>query len=560
MEGEFIQAQARLQRERDRQLEAARRQRERERAERRQAEEMEAARQQAKRERELAEERRREDEELERQANGGLWLMQVLRAVPDETALESNRVTLPASMLVALAERDALSSNAVTFELALLDEHGGVLSTTCAGVDAFTADEGTVKLPVKTALSLSKGARHLDAQTRVRVKYVVLDRHAKVTATVQPLGDGFHVDGASTVNIDLPQVLARALRSGMVISQGDFIPLRHEGKTYVLVVRKLAPEAREMLTDTELAVDLMPSENVTLAHEREAAAQTELAARQERARQRLAALAAEPAAGEADTVLLRARLPSGAVHTRRFRRAAAFGDVLEWTAGLCEAEPRQVAVVQAAPGQPQHMLGFEFASTTLAALGLGGSFFVKVSAAAAVAGDGDAAAPARQPTPANSPWALATRHAETVLDKHLEEQTGEEAPVGDETTSVDMFRLLVDAGAKPAAAGRACQNHLASLRQLKASGLLGPEADGARVVALLERFNGGVARVADQLFNEVSSADEVSRAGTTSPSRDWARELHSLGEMGLDVSDARRVVDLLESNAGDLQKVVDLLL
>ncbi len=55
------------------------------------------------------------------------------------------------------------------------------------------------------------------------------------------------------------------LRDSLALSEGDWIPLRHEGRTYHLVVRRLEPEPALLLLDTDVEVDLLPSEAVERA-------------------------------------------------------------------------------------------------------------------------------------------------------------------------------------------------------------------------------------------------------------------------------------------------------
>jgi hypothetical protein len=50
------------------------------------------------------------------------------------------------------------------------------------------------------------------------------------------------------------------LRDSLALSEGDWIPLRHEGRTYHLVV-----EPALLLLDTDVEVDLLPSEAVERA-------------------------------------------------------------------------------------------------------------------------------------------------------------------------------------------------------------------------------------------------------------------------------------------------------
>ena len=88
-----------------------------------------------------------------------------------------------------------------------------------------------------------------------------IERFPKLRVRVQPLGKGFHVEENSQVaNIDLKSILQRVLSQQTTITQNDLIPIRHEGRTYILAVRELWPEPQAVLLDTDVEVDLMPSE------------------------------------------------------------------------------------------------------------------------------------------------------------------------------------------------------------------------------------------------------------------------------------------------------------
>jgi hypothetical protein len=588
MESEFASASQRQARARAKNLELAKKRQEKERDEARVVEDAERSRQAAKRERDMHEALQRAREQEELSSTGGVRVVRVLQAVPDH-ALETDRVTLPPSLLAALTEQDALSSarGPMTFELALLDDDDDqVVSMTHAGVREFTAAEGSIGLPVKTALSLSKG-RRLDASSRVRVKYVVLDRHARVRASVQPLGEGFHEGATAVVNIDLKSVMERALTSCTVLSQGDLVPLRHDGRTYTLRVQSLDPEPQCLLLDTELEIDLLPAESVTLAQQAKEQLARQLAERDVRAQQRLQRLAPEPPAASA-AVAIRARLPSGAQATRRFQRAGPLELVFEWIAALAKTDPGELELVlPMLPGQAPRTLTFAQASESLTSLGLVArteSLHVRHVPLPA-----EASAPPRLDTPADSPWAVARVKAESSLDQHLRDLGAQSTLMEqdqDRTSSVDMFKLLVQCGAEPNLAARACQNHLGALRTLKALGLVGETTtNGASVVGLLEKFNGGVTRVADALLapspfpvqpdGELQHSlpdahpEELQRFPLPAPppppppppTRDWSNEIESLQEMGMDVASQRElVVHLLEQHGGSIERVVEKLL
>jgi hypothetical protein len=242
-------------------------------------------------------------------------------------------------------------------------------------------------------------------------------------------------------------------------------------------------------------------------------------------------------------------------------------DVFEWLAGLCECEPQQVELVQSIPGMSTRLTTYApaVAQASIREAGFTArqeSVLVRVGGMDAA----EAAVPPRMPTPADSLWVQATRKAESSLDKDLKDNNinvmDEEDQ--DKTSNVEMFSILVAAGAEAKSAAKCCQRYLSSLRKLKASGLIEGN-DGARIVRLLDKYNGGVTRVADALFKSATPGMDQQReeGGSSSGSeddKDWSQEISSLGEMGLDVSNRVLLVSLLEQSQGNLQRVIEQLL
>jgi ubiquitin fusion degradation protein 1 len=249
----------------------------------------------------------------------------VLKAVPS-TKTAGDRVTLPVSALEELDPQGVLDTQntPLTFELSI---EGG--ATTHAGVAEFVADEGTIGLPPKTALSLTKGS-DWDILKQVKIRYVKLGRYPKTSATFQPRGSGFHTAGQDIVNIDIKTVLERTLHDHTTLTKGDWFPLRHEGVTYEIVVRDLQPEDALSVIHTDMEVDVMMSEvaeeeelQKKAAEDRmakEAMAAVERATRAlQRAAEKREAMAPEPAADEMSGVVrLVVRMPDGSKQERRF--------------------------------------------------------------------------------------------------------------------------------------------------------------------------------------------------------------------------------------------------
>ncbi|KAJ1458597.1 hypothetical protein M885DRAFT_91114 [Pelagophyceae sp. CCMP2097] len=292
--------------------------------------------------RELEDERARLVALRRARLTGGIdWQSRGLRVVP--AARDGDRVELAASALGELTSLGALDSSPLMFEVELDvaddavpmdvdgggggDDDGGDAAderlavnrrATHAGVESFTAVEGTIGLPPKTLLSLVRGdggvaARLERGELRLRVRYVQLRRASECRASLRPRRDGFFAGGAESADVDLKAVLEAELGRGRhtTLSRGDWLSVRHDGRTVHLVVEQLDPDDALCIVSTDLEVDVLPSESVDDAAKRVAAAAVAAAAQLEHraahAAQCRAELAAPPpaAAGAAVRVLLR---------------------------------------------------------------------------------------------------------------------------------------------------------------------------------------------------------------------------------------------------------------
>jgi len=423
----------------------------------------------------------RERLERERLLNDGVRYLAKLKPYPSSRT--DDKLELPASALEELERQGALERGTLlTFEVGLpgiVRAAGGALQTgsfgrTHAGVAEFTAEEGTVGVPPRVALCLTKGSglETLQAVEQVEVRYVRLPRASKSRVRFQPRGQGFHAGGLKNVHIDLEHVLQESLRGHTALTEGDWLPIRHKGYTYELVVRELEPDASLALLDTDLTVEVLPSEQTEAelkAEEdrkaREEAIQIEAEARAaqrlERARLRALFVAPEPDAGP-DVVQLLLRLPSGGRLQRRFGRAQPLEQVLAWVESepSTNVEPGNFRLVQKWPGHCRE-LGPTEAETTLAVLGfsrqealflqLPGSEVPEKDAPDALEPDAEpqthiagTSAPSgsavERPT-RNGAWSAAEERAHEVLDKRLE---GEGTP----TSAISTQRNLAECSGK----------------------------------------------------------------------------------------------------------------
>ena len=156
--------------------------------------------------------RKQEAKEQEEKFKGVANVALHLRAVPVQD-MTTDRITLPPSVLQLLLDQEKEEEGSIyTFEVSL-----GANSTR-AGVLEFSAQEGTVGIPVKTASSLLHGGSRLDM---VKVTRVNTPAASRVVARVQPRREGFLVEGADHINLDLKALLEATLRNHLVLRWVD---------------------------------------------------------------------------------------------------------------------------------------------------------------------------------------------------------------------------------------------------------------------------------------------------------------------------------------------------
>lgn len=534
---------------------------------------IQAAMEQDVREREFARiqaedvERRRVEQEAF--INGGVQYHAQLRPVPSDRT--DDKLVLPPSVIEHLDRQGGLNGGVITFAVSV---PGG--SATHAGVAEFTAEEGTVHVPLRVALSLTKGAglHSLAACGQVQIRFLRLPSRKKCLVRLQPRGQGFHLGGMKAVKMDLEHVLLESLRGHTALTEGDWLPIRNNGITYNLVVRELTPERQLLLIDTELSVDIMPSEQTEaeiqeeeaerLREEADArAADAREQARLQRAEAKAAMLDEEPPAGP-EAVQILVRMPSGARLQRRFARGCNFQRVLDWV----ESEPTSLVaagsfrLVQKWPGHARE-IGPSEAGETLEKLGFARQealFLQHVFEETPEAGHLEAAgstievgeaehsgesvsfirlpertAPVPQPlghasvagsaaedSGAATAWAAAEERALQALDQRIDgvvtatdvlsaEPELEEIRGQD---LADVFERLVALGMPPHEAAAAAKRFAPQLREL---GDMGFE-NWTEAVQLLERYNGRLLRVANLLSESVgmpAANPTPSRTSTT---------------------------------------------
>ena len=293
--------------------------------------------------------------EEERRITAGITYAENLLAF--EVAGEGDKITLPPSALESLTKQDALAQGPMLFQVSLVaaPTMPGA-RTSHVGVLEFSAEEGTVGLPLKVRKSLCGGEEKRVELGQVRVKYIRLEKGTY--AKFQP-----RTAGLSQVP-ELKAMLEMNLHNHATLSVGDLLQVWFRGKCFDLRVVELEPDPAVTVIDTDLTVDVdVPEEQPPPPESAPSAASGAAASKQvspprtlggstlggsssgstssaaapaaappsdEEERRRagaLAALAPEPADGDADVVSLLIRKPDGSMVARRFGKAQPFADV-----------------------------------------------------------------------------------------------------------------------------------------------------------------------------------------------------------------------------------------
>mmetsp|Transcript_1289 Transcript_1289/g.1533 ORF Transcript_1289/g.1533 Transcript_1289/m.1533 type:complete len:533 (-) Transcript_1289:1529-3127(-) len=272
-----------------------------------------------------------------------IFITDLLKAYPVEKS-NSNKIVLPHSLLEEIHKKKVWDNRPpgkpLIFELSVADPvTTDVIAETHVGVDDFTAPAGKIGLPYKTALSLTKerGIGWLKENPLVFLRYVEIETTPETTMSIQPRGKGFHNDDESVVQLDIKSLLERTLKNHFVLTKEDWIPLFHEGRKYELIVQDLKPNDVIDVLNTDLTVDILPSEETSEEIEAREKASEEYKAfmskRKSRNDEKLSKLSSnpEPAKEKKDSyVNVRVKLPKGGSPRRRFDISNQYGLILDW--------------------------------------------------------------------------------------------------------------------------------------------------------------------------------------------------------------------------------------
>ncbi|KAE8972038.1 hypothetical protein PR003_g26672 [Phytophthora rubi] len=456
----------------------------------------------------IAELERQERQALEEQRlTGGIKYLQQLRPVP--TASDGDKISLPVSALEELNPQNALELGVFTFELSFdqqqqQQEEPKEKRLTHAGVLEFVAEEGTVGLPPKVAASLFGHSRQLPDS--IQVRFVRLEKGR--FASLQPRGDGF-----GERQIDFKHMMERSLKAHTTLTEGDVLFVRHGRETFEVLVAELKPERAVNILNTDLEVDIIPSEAVARAkeaekhREEEAARAVGMAQEKEQWKaNKMANLIPEPPTEEHLQVKVVLRMSEGQ-STRRFLHSSPLRSVFDFVEALTGEEARHF---QLAATYPRRLFGVDSADESLQELGLNGrqeALFVEmITADEAMAeadantsdnANGDQVALGHPRTQLSGLWEEARQTLEKWLDDSMH------------STSVPAIHAMEPAMPVAQSADQEVKWR-AQLSELEEMGFMNRSLN----IEVLERYQGRLLRVVNFL-SEMDSSAEGGDSGVT---------------------------------------------
>lgn len=268
-------------------------------------------------------------------------IMEILRSYPVPLK-NHNKVILPASLLKEIHDKKVWDhrpkDKPLLFELSVCDpDTSDILEETIVGVDNFTAPPGKIGLPYKTALSLTKemGVGWLNQNSLVSLRYVEVPSAPQTSIKVQPRGKGFFLEDESVVQLDIKTVLELTLKDHLVLTEGDWIPLFYDSNRFDLIVTEVQPTPIIDVLNTDLTVEILPSEDYEQGLREKDAAQQRVkdfvSKREQRYEEQMSRLASfkEAEKGNPDVVNIRVKLPKGGAVTKKYLKTDLFGIVLD---------------------------------------------------------------------------------------------------------------------------------------------------------------------------------------------------------------------------------------
>ena len=192
-------------------------------------------------------------------------------------------------------------------------------------------------LPYKTAMSLTKerGVAWLQENPLISLRYVEIESSAQSSMKVQPRGKGFFLEDESVVQLDIKTVLELTLKDHLVLTAGDWIPLFWDGNRFELVVKDVQPFEFIDVLNTDLTVEMLPSEETEQSMKEKEEAQQKVKNFVDKREKRFEAKSAElnqrsdPEKTNEDSLNIRVRLPKGGAVTKRYLKTELFGVLLD---------------------------------------------------------------------------------------------------------------------------------------------------------------------------------------------------------------------------------------
>lgn len=263
-----------------------------------------------------------------------VFITDLLKAYPVPLK-NHNKVVLPSSLLKEIHDKKVWDNRQqdkpLIFELVVADpDTADVLEETHVGVDSFTAPPGKIGLPYKTALSLTKnrGVEWLHENPLISIRLVNVPSEPQCSMKVQPRGKGFFLEDESVVQLDIKTVLELTLKDHLVLTAGDWIPLFWDGNRFELVVQELLPNNIIDVLNTDLTVEMLPSEETEQSNLEKEKAEKRVKDFMEAREARHAKILEEHAGFKdadrkaKDTVSVRIRLPKGGNLTKTFKKSS----------------------------------------------------------------------------------------------------------------------------------------------------------------------------------------------------------------------------------------------
>lgn len=452
---------------------------------------------------ERREEERREEEVRIERLTMGIRYHQQLKVVP--TGRPDDKVLLPPSCLEELERQAAWDrvSDVLTFRLQC------PTGVTHCGVAEFTAQEGTIGIGVKVILSLG------EPPDAISVRFVALPRYDKIRVVFQPRGAGFH-GNADVVSLDLKQLLERTLNTHTTLTEHDTIMLRHANQDFYLLATKLEPETALVVLNTEMEVELSPSEAVEAEQKKkEKMEQTRL--ERERLREAEIERRREVSFPSGEGVKLTVRLPTGGSVNTRFPVVASVENAYQWLIDhpdCIDITPpfgRNFELVQSWPG---HRLVLPRSAKALDDYGLlpGRNEALLLQPIGDVVG-GDVEQPSEElwsPRQLAGQWSSAAVEAASSLDAaaldapEMEDNENHQVEQNSDM-KVAIFHKLKDFAPDFPTAAKWAQRWASELAQCEEMGYTVDRWPAA--VRLLEKYQGRLVRVVNGLAEEMDESE-----------------------------------------------------